>query len=222
MEVVDGIGERPAADRLARYCAAEGTSSLFARQAFLGNSPDVRTERVGSKEFYRRGRRFPSVRRRSFRRQEHFSWDSSAPSTSRHLRVFRTRILSKVMPFRTQRGSLTASRSKELTPQQPNPFFCAHDIGAVSDCRHPNTCRGLIKGPVVRLHLAIKGYLRTLLTRRIHLCLFALTAKSVTYVVKEINSQYTMHCAWCRTFLTIASTLRREWSTIPLLWASSY
>ena len=62
------------------------------------------------------------------------------------------------MPFRTQRGSLTASRSKELTPKQPT-IFCAHDIGAVSDCRLSITCRGLIKGPVVRLHLAITPFI---------------------------------------------------------------
>ena len=56
MEVVDGIGERPAADRLCAVCAAEGTPIKW--QVLLGNSPDVRTERVGSKECYRRGRRF--------------------------------------------------------------------------------------------------------------------------------------------------------------------
>ena len=39
MEVVDGIGERPAADRLCAVCAAEGTSSPLGTASFLGKFP---------------------------------------------------------------------------------------------------------------------------------------------------------------------------------------
>ena len=71
-----------------RDTSGRGHVGLYGRQAFLGNSPDVRTERVNSKEVYRRGCRFliaTTVFLSSGEGGKSTHQDSSAPSTSRHL-----------------------------------------------------------------------------------------------------------------------------------------